>query len=537
MKAIKQKLRNLPVFSTAPTISPSTVRSRWKDEHEAFMSFVPFLDEEDDWDDQPMLSRQRCSQSQAHISTLPTELLGHIFIEVCRAMVPNVLAFDPSHGYFGPQFWHFQCSYVCVYWRQVALSTPQLWAFIDFSTPRRTKLCFRRAKTAPLVIACRLRRSRRDHASDHAKAALEGRLLVVLERGRRQVAEIRLHADDQIHTNISHTLRHRAGFPLLTEMVLNLEMGNPETPCPPQSPPANPLLHTLDAGPNVRDIAHFGQTLCALHIVWRPDPEHSLLHAISACSRLQTLTVYTYHQTLPPRIPATLPRTLALLPCLRLIDITDDFEGGITGSGAMLLLNNLSLPRLASCRVKFRDSLPHAEHINSVLAAHFATAAPAAHTTMRLERHCDMHSVDPDAYQTLRFSIAFRFHASLDPALAEPRELALSWVRSSRLDPAAQIAFAAFLPSAANAPSLAAAWSAVDTLSLSWAPRNGDEMAIWREVFDPESMPSLRQVNIVLRTDGLAMGTEDWARLLLADGRCNVAVSLIDSDINWEGLG
>ncbi|KAF7310241.1 F-box domain-containing protein [Mycena indigotica] len=438
MKALTQKLCNL--LSTAPS---TTVRLRWKNEHEAFGSFVAFLDKEDDGDDEPILSRQGHSQSQAYISALPTELLGHIFIEVCRAMVPNVLAFDPSHGYFGPHFWNFQCSYVCVHWRQVALSTPQLWAFIDFSTPRRTKLCFRRAKATPLVIACRILPYLVPRKRRHAKAALEGRLWLVLERGRKQVKEIRLRGS-WIHTYVSYTLRHRSGFPLLTEMVLDIQMDNTyasKTQFPPQSPPTNPLLHTLDTGGNVGDIAQFGQTLCALRIAWDPNAEGDLLHVLSACSRLQTLTVHasSRHQSPPLRIPAR----PTLLPCLLSIDITED---GLAPSAAMLLLNNISLPRLASCRVKFRDNPPDAEHIRSILATHFHDAAPTAQTII----------ADPDAQYTLRFSLAFRFCASLDPALAGPRELALSWVRESRpsRDPTAQVAFAA-------------AWSAVDTLSLS----------------------------------------------------------------------
>ncbi|RDB25755.1 hypothetical protein Hypma_006255 [Hypsizygus marmoreus] len=94
-------------------------------------------------------SRIRMSECFAEI--LPVELLQEVFFEYCREMVPII------RGRAGP----LRLSHVCGRWRQVAISTPGLWARMSVeldrhrshhSSPALLKLWLQRSLPLPIAL-------------------------------------------------------------------------------------------------------------------------------------------------------------------------------------------------------------------------------------------------------------------------------------------------------------------------------------------------------------------------------------------------
>ncbi|KAF7298522.1 F-box domain-containing protein [Mycena indigotica] len=156
---------------------------------------------QDDVHDTKMLSRCGRDQSQAPIHVLPAEVLADIFMEVC------VKAVQPLEYSF------FECSEVCVHWRQIALGMPLLWSKVNFCSPTWVQTCLRRSKSSPLIVECHLSHfiiSRR-------QMTIHQRIAAVLEFAPERIREVFLYGHFP-HESLTRALRGR--FPVLAKMSI-----------------------------------------------------------------------------------------------------------------------------------------------------------------------------------------------------------------------------------------------------------------------------------------------------------------------------
>ncbi|KAG8744663.1 hypothetical protein FRC12_014757 [Ceratobasidium sp. 428] len=90
------------------------------------------------------------------IDGLPSEILSHIFVSLNEASLHARSISDDSYGLM-----HYPtlCSSVCSRWRRIALRTPHLWSYLDYTTAGNklqhldhVDLSFHRAQSVPLRI-------------------------------------------------------------------------------------------------------------------------------------------------------------------------------------------------------------------------------------------------------------------------------------------------------------------------------------------------------------------------------------------------
>lgn len=111
----------------------------------------------------------------AHINTLPSEISSYIFITLVEGSLYARSTDDNSYG---------SCEYptlissVCTHWRRVSISTPHLWAYIEFMSTKnslrnleRVKLWLERSQSSPL----RLRLGRGGEQAEERSSRLLGR--------------------------------------------------------------------------------------------------------------------------------------------------------------------------------------------------------------------------------------------------------------------------------------------------------------------------------------------------------------------------
>ncbi|KAJ7659252.1 hypothetical protein DFH06DRAFT_1327079 [Mycena polygramma] len=95
------------------------------------------------------LARERLDSFKCPVSTLPSELVSEIFIH----FLPTYPSYPPLKGLLSPTI----LTQICGMWRQIALSTPDLWRAISYSgknTPElaQVHLWLSRSKHCPLLI-------------------------------------------------------------------------------------------------------------------------------------------------------------------------------------------------------------------------------------------------------------------------------------------------------------------------------------------------------------------------------------------------
>ena len=81
---------------------------------------------------------------------LPPELLAAIFLQYAQSYKDSL---EGTRCYYRTRVPRWVVvSYVCQYWRNVALGCADLWANLFFVTPRWTDELFRRSKPVPLTV-------------------------------------------------------------------------------------------------------------------------------------------------------------------------------------------------------------------------------------------------------------------------------------------------------------------------------------------------------------------------------------------------
>lgn len=92
----------------------------------------------------------------ALIDRLPSELLSHIFATLVQSWLLAHSIGDDSYGRIN---YPILLSSICVRWRQVAITTPSLWSFLDLGVAklplpniRYLNLCYERSAKAPLSV-------------------------------------------------------------------------------------------------------------------------------------------------------------------------------------------------------------------------------------------------------------------------------------------------------------------------------------------------------------------------------------------------
>ncbi|KAL4071659.1 hypothetical protein V8B97DRAFT_1870752 [Scleroderma yunnanense] len=151
--------------------------------------------------------------SLSHISRLPPELLAAIFLE-CRWQWHR----EHSSTYTREvPPWVF-LSYVCQYWRNVALNCPALWTHLFFVSSKWMDELLRRSKATPLIIHVDISRSDSETTISPLKKALQH-----MER----VQDLWIRCSRNVATKIG--VRLTAAAPLLQSLYLSLSpYGYPE---------------------------------------------------------------------------------------------------------------------------------------------------------------------------------------------------------------------------------------------------------------------------------------------------------------------
>ncbi|KAF8606190.1 hypothetical protein BDV93DRAFT_521039 [Ceratobasidium sp. AG-I] len=92
----------------------------------------------------------------APVDILPSEVLSHIFSTLVQSWLYAYTIGDKSYG---PINYPLLLSSVCVRWRQVAITTPSLWSYLDFDIAgypsinlQYVKFCYERSASAPLSV-------------------------------------------------------------------------------------------------------------------------------------------------------------------------------------------------------------------------------------------------------------------------------------------------------------------------------------------------------------------------------------------------
>ncbi|KDQ61419.1 hypothetical protein JAAARDRAFT_190193 [Jaapia argillacea MUCL 33604] len=81
------------------------------------------------------------------ISRLPSEVLANIFVQYAKQ---RDLSLEYAFG--RPAVWWIAITYVCRYWREVAVATPSLWCSLPFHRPKWVPEMITRSKMAPLEV-------------------------------------------------------------------------------------------------------------------------------------------------------------------------------------------------------------------------------------------------------------------------------------------------------------------------------------------------------------------------------------------------
>lgn len=148
--------------------------------------------------------------SLSAVSRLPTEILCHIFTYLdisCRQFLPD-----------SQSSWMWQSvTHVCRHWRDIALTSPTLWTYIDLRSPFWTQESLQRSQMAPLVVHARIR----DESSRQMFQELELAHSVLDEAPR--IRELSLSCA----TDIMIRLESRLCEPFLVLETLSLDAGTP----------------------------------------------------------------------------------------------------------------------------------------------------------------------------------------------------------------------------------------------------------------------------------------------------------------------
>lgn len=92
----------------------------------------------------------------APVDILPSEILSDIFSTLVQSWLHAHFVGDES---FGPINYPILLSSICIRWRQVAITTPSLWSYLDFDIERYPSInlrylnfCYERSASAPLSV-------------------------------------------------------------------------------------------------------------------------------------------------------------------------------------------------------------------------------------------------------------------------------------------------------------------------------------------------------------------------------------------------
>ena len=101
----------------------------------------------------------------APISSLPTEVIAAIFSFLRVHVTPVVFSLDEKPNRLDHLAW-LQVTHVCHQWREIAISDPLFWSYIDFTifNSAGTTEILTRAKNAPLYLEARVPRGHWDEA-------------------------------------------------------------------------------------------------------------------------------------------------------------------------------------------------------------------------------------------------------------------------------------------------------------------------------------------------------------------------------------
>ncbi|KAF7298545.1 F-box domain-containing protein [Mycena indigotica] len=448
--------------------------------------------------DDAMLSRHGENQAQAPIHVLPTEILAEIFLEVCVNDIPQ------------EQYSFFECSQVCVRWRQVALETPNLWSKINFTTSKLVAICVRRSKSSPLFVECRL-----IHYFVIQQPTMPQRVGAVLELARDRIKEICLYSRTQ-HNSLLQALH--GGFPMLTKMSISGGIFPNSSSVGTERDLLYPTLHFLDLNGPIYLLYHTGCKLRTLKLVC--NLTSALLDALSTLTQLESLTIrlipITQSSLALPSIPPPLPNVHTIF-----INGPDHFCAWIACA--------FSLPKLVRCTVQYW-SLLHASQsdLDLVLRTHFPLHARG--TALRFRRTLAARHTGEDGDISLYFPE--------NNASTGGRELILSW--HEHMFPPSISTFSRILPleftensgTINQDVSLSRVWRSVGTLYLdNWvlASEADREISLWMDIL--WSLPALHCIKLRGYTEG---EVDDWKELVAGiPGGDNITWEITTAEYQW----
>ncbi|KAF7298543.1 hypothetical protein MIND_00801000 [Mycena indigotica] len=396
----------------------------------------------------------------------------------------------PIHG----EYSFFECSRVCVHWRQVALNTPALWSKVNFSTPKWVQICVRRSKSSPLIVECHLT----DFILSRKQPTTPQRVGAVLELAKPRIKEIFLYS----HVSDDSLLRAlRGGFPLLTKMSItgitaystsighNRELLYPSLRFLHLNAPIPLLYHT---GPKLRSL----KIACYIDML--------LLNALSVHTNLEELTIYLFKAYPDP----VLPEHPTLLPNLC--------------SSA----RSPSPSSLERCFMQYWQQPASAQSdVNAVLRTHF----PPTASQVSLRFHREEFGL---AYTAKNVDIGLRFSSQDGSANIGHRELVFAWHEYPLVPTAFSVSLPS-LPTTSRDMPFARIMTSVETIVLdNWALASGEETLLWQDILS--SLPALHSIKLRRYEEGQI---QKWNEVVASiPGSDAVALDMIalGDTLDWE---
>ncbi|KAF7303497.1 hypothetical protein MIND_00578700 [Mycena indigotica] len=474
--------------------------------------------------------KESSSQSPTHedletprvspISRLPFDVLVEIFL-----YVHGDTASEGSRIAYST----FECSRVCVAWRQLALHTPLLWSRINFDTPAWTRHCLDRAKSAPLIVEGDLASDSRGAPS--VVTQREEHITAVLEDHRERIKAISLVLPPRPTERLQRALV--GGFPILVRLHLRVK-NDWSVPAP--TPNCYPRLHTLCLNsPFPRILRLTGERLAILDLN-AAGIDAELPYLLSLLTQLTTLKL-----TIRRNIwggPPTPPHTTTSLPKLRWLFITD-FSEYEEPSRSGQLLGALALPVLQRCTLNLwhvpRTGRLLRGLLDTALGTHFPAARGQSQRTFLRVQYEDPTSTVRCRHMTERtpqhhLDLTFRSVASDGAA----RELVVAWHVDSIPEASVMVVIAelgnpkepfqvASGPQIMYTPALQETLAVVDTLVLTnWMLHWYTESNLWTAFLN-----SLNNLSTLVLAECALVS--EW-EALLGDRAASIAFLTLDND-------